>query len=241
MTPVDESDYFRLNPEFCHYLVEHRQTYFGDLSGEEARSIFRDGFVHDYNSACLDAKYYEGMESGHTVPRTRPAVKPRQDLARARVSVEAGSSRSRREALIDERERDFSRREERRGRERGERKRKAKEQREMLDEMFPKATGRDALREKKAAHRSVEREREGERNDFAPISQAELMGGGDSVAEARAREARRTDNRARRREEKKLEMEEKLERHKEEEEAKLDQFRALLAQGPIKIRKRSEL
>ena len=65
--------------------------------------------------------------------------------------------------------------------------------------------------------------------------------GGDSFAEARAREARRTDNRARRREEKKLEMEEKLERHKEEEEAKLDQFRALLAQGPIKIRKRSEL
>ena len=65
MTPVDESDYFRLNPEFCHYLVEYRQTYFGDLSGEEARSIFRDGFVHDYNSACLDAKYYEGMESGH--------------------------------------------------------------------------------------------------------------------------------------------------------------------------------
>ena len=42
----------------------------------------------------------------------------------------------------------------------------------MLDEMFPKATGRDALRERKAAHRSVEREREGERNDFAPISQA---------------------------------------------------------------------
>ena len=67
------------------------------------------------------------------------------------------------------------------------------------------------------------------------------VGGGDSFAEARAREARRTDNRARRREEKKLEMEEKLERHKEEEEAKLDQFRALLAQGPIKIRKRSEL
>ncbi|QDZ25694.1 hypothetical protein HOP50_18g82350 [Chloropicon primus] len=234
IVPIDDTDYFLKNPEFCFYLIEEKDKYFGDLQSDEARSLFKD-FVKAWNSNGLDAKFYEGLESGFTVPRTRPAKK-----GSSAALLREGALRKERESLIEDTERKFESREEQWRREKESRRKRGREQKELLDEMFPKATGRDALREKKTAQRAFAREREAEQQDFAPLSQADLMGGGDSFADARRREDGRKQKYQARRDIKRLEMEEKLVRHKAAEDAKLDQFRALLSQGPIKIQKRSE-
>ena len=92
---IDSTDYFLKNPEFCSYLVEARQTYFGELTSETARKLF-DEFVLLWNSKSLASKYYEGIGGGAQVPRTRP--------------TSASISRKKRQ-LVEERESDYSRRE----------------------------------------------------------------------------------------------------------------------------------
>ncbi len=105
---------------------------------------------------------------------------------------------------------------------------------------FPKATGRDALREKKAASRSIARERERSPDGMGAIPESRLMGGGDDFAEAKRREQARHARRNEARERKRLDLDDKLTKYEQEEEKKMDQFRAMLAQGPIKIKKRSD-
>ena len=222
---IDSTDYFLKNPEFCSYLVEARQTYFGELTSETARKLF-DEFVLLWNSKSLASKYYEGIGGGAQVPRTRP--------------TSASISRKKRQ-LVEERESDYSRREAERLRGKDLRRKRFKEGKELLEEMFPKATGRDALREKKAAQRSFAREREASPIEFDVQGAADLLGGGDSFEAAKMRESRRKDNWQKRKEIKQLEMEEKRVRFQAKEEEKLDKFRALLQNGPIKIKKRSDM
>ena len=73
------------------------------------------------------------------------------------------------------------------------------------------------------------------------VSQADLMGqSNNSFAEALKRENSKKDAFRSRKEIKRLEMEEKLVKYKAAEDEKLNQFRALIQAGPIKIKKRTD-
>jgi len=208
--------------------------YFSELSSDETRALF-DVFVAAWNAGEVPMKCYEGINSGAGVPRTRP-----RDQAASARSVRDSEIRSRKRALVDRREAEQSHREDTRRRDKESRRKKHREHKEYLEEMFPKATGRDALREKKAANRSLARERERSPDGMGTIPESSLMGGGDDFEEARRREQARHARRNEARERKQLDLEEKLSKFQQEEEKKMDQFRALLAQGPIKIKKRSD-
>jgi hypothetical protein len=235
VVPIAKDDYFLKNPEFCVWLVESRGKYFGELESEEARSDF-GAFVEEWNGNRLDAKFYEGAVSdgGVKVPRTRPANQVVNQL-----KIREGEIRNRRTFLLDKREREHASRDDQRRRGREDRRKRNREGKELLEEMFPRATGRDALREKKAGQRDFHRERE--RSPDFDVAQADLMGANNnSFAEAVQRQNAKKEAFRSKKEIKRLEMEEKLVQYKAAEDEKLNQFRALIQAGPIKIKKRTE-
>ena len=226
---IDESDYFLKNPEFCVFLVEAKDVYFGELESPEARRLFKDDFVPAWNARMLSSKYYDGIGSGHTVPRTRPSGRqieaPRLDPPKAQ------SNRRARESLIEERENAHLDRR----RERERRDKASRDHRDFVEANYPKETGRDALRQKRMGKTAMIRDRENDRGGFDTVEVYDGRGGDGTSDYQKRRQAQ-----DRRREIKRLEMEEKLERHNAAVEEKLDKFRALLQSGPIKIRKRSD-
>ena len=74
---------------------------------------------------------------------------------------------------------------------------------------------------------------------FGDYTDAQLMGGSDSFAAAKAHQSRRQEHRKHNREMRRLEVSEKVARYQAAEDQKLDQFRALIQAGPIKIPKRT--
>eukprot|EP00854_Cymbomonas_tetramitiformis_P001721 gene1721-2382_t len=68
-----------------------------------------------------------------------------------------------------------------------EQKRHKGDQKEWLDEMLPKATGREAMLEKKAVQRQQAREREASPDIGGLYGGGDIMGGDDSFAAAKAR------------------------------------------------------
>lgn len=105
---------------------------------------------------------------------------------------------------------------------------------ERLDELVPKATGREAMLEKRAAVRQSNREMATAKEDavfdgsFGGFGAAAAMGGGDDFAAAlaasRAAKARRDARRGVDREA----LERRAEAHRAREEARVREFRALL-------------
>ena len=61
------------------------------------------------------------------------------------------------------------------------------EQKELMDELLPKATGREAMIEKKAARREAAKERDASPDMNRLIGGGDVMGGDDSFAAAKAR------------------------------------------------------
>mmetsp|Transcript_8230 Transcript_8230/g.21220 ORF Transcript_8230/g.21220 Transcript_8230/m.21220 type:complete len:300 (+) Transcript_8230:1-900(+) len=237
ITPIAKDDFFLKNPEFCVWLVEHKGKYFGELSSDDARKLFSD-FVRLWNDRSLAPKFYHGIGSGSSVPRTRPSLQAVSGSAMREEDI-----RSRRSEMLGERERRMDARQQQWEREKMDRKRRWRDNKQQLDEMFPKATGRDALHEKKAAQRQFHRESEVARasGEFAEVSDRDLMGGDRSFQAAKAQEQMRQDRRNYKQDMKRLDMEERRNRYQAAEDQKLDQFRALIQQqkGPIKIQKRN--
>lgn len=234
VAPIREDDYFLKNPEFCTWLVSSRSLYFSELSGNEARKHFAD-FVAVWNAGGLPARFYAGFDAGFAVPRTRPTKQAVSEHAIREERIKA-----RKHELVAARESQAEAREALRRGQKADRRKAAQDQRARLEEMFPKATGRDALAEKRAASRAFHKEREQDQGGgFGDYTDAQLMGGSDSFAAAKAHQSRRQEHRKHNREMRRLEVSEKVARYQAAEDQKLDQFRALIQAGPIKIPKRT--
>ena len=119
-----------------------------------------------------------------------------------------------------------------------ERRRWRAQDREALDELLPKATGREALVEKRIARREAARAREDSPELTRVTGGGDVMGGGDSFAAAKAREAAAAARRNQRQAVAREQLQAKLAAAQAEEAAKMAQFRALLSNGPITIAKR---
>eukprot|EP00897_Mesotaenium_endlicherianum_P008562 jgi/Mesen1/7734/ME000407S06969 len=120
-------------------------------------------------------------------------------------------------------------------REKVERKKMQKEHELVIDELLPKATGREAKVEQKAMRRQAARERE-----VSPeMRERDIMGGGDDF---KARLAREKAWRGKKAAEKANAFIEKHDTYAAKENAKMDAFKALVSQagGRITIPKRND-
>eukprot|EP00898_Chlorokybus_atmophyticus_P001779 jgi/Chlat1/2601/Chrsp178S00153 len=210
---ITDDDYFVKNLEFSTWLKEYKQMFFTDLTSEQTHEHFRS-FVNDWNRGKLPSKYYAGMSSAD---RTGAGVWKGLRGANADPADEEGAREASR--AMDKRDK----------------KKWKKEQDLALDEMLPKATGREALFEKKAARREANRQRE---DSPEVMRQSDLMGGGDDFHQ---RVAKQRAHRERKQAERTEVMTERLATYQAAEQAKMEQLRAMVGLaggGKITIPKR---
>ncbi|GAQ77728.1 hypothetical protein KFL_000030080 [Klebsormidium nitens] len=215
--PISTGDYFQKNAEFATWLREGRGIFFSDLSSDQAHALF-DAFVTVYNEGKLPEKYYDGITSTHAKRSGFTwAIKGRGDTGE---DIMAEEDRRAAEA----------------GRGKLERKKWMQDQELLLDEMLPKATGREAALEKKAARREQQRGRE---DSPELMRDKDLLGGGDDFQQRLARERQRREKRVAAKADA---VAEKVTAYEAAEQAKLNQFRALIGAsgGKISISKRAE-
>lgn len=229
---IKEEDYFSRAPEFTSWLLEDRGTYFNSLSGDESRALFKD-FVEDWNGGHLALKYYQGLVQAPTKRTTH-----QWGFGRKTGGAGGGAKGGVASLLEDQQQQRQEARQSAREVQVVERRKWRSDQKELLDELLPKASGREAQVEKRMARREAARAREDSPEMMRVTGGGDVMGGDDSFAAAKAREAtynaRRNQRDAARREQ----LTQKLSAAQAGEDAKMAQFRALLAHGPISIPKR---
>lgn len=210
---LSEEDYFSKNNEFSTWLKEERGMFFSNLSSEKTRKLFLE-FINAWNSRQLRSEYYEGISSA---PRTDHNWGFKIDK---KAISEADP--------VEEREiaKKF---------EKLERKKYQKMQEVVLDELLPKATGRERMVEKRAINREQARGRE-ESPELA--HDKDLMDGGDDFRARLDKERMRKQKKVM---EKAAVFEEKLQASRQKEAAAMSQLQAIIneAGGKITIPKRS--
>eukprot|EP00249_Psilotum_nudum_P010379 c22500_g1_i1 orf=338-1381(-) len=209
---LTEEDYYEKNKEFSTWIKEERGMYFSSLSSDETRKGFRE-FVQAWNTGSLPKKYYEGVESA---PRTSHKWGIKEEKA---LPVDRAEEMEFQKKL-----------------EKSQRKKFLKQHEEVLDELLPKATGRDRILEKK----SIQREQNRVRQESPELMRdGDLMGGGDDFKDRLAREQTRRDKKLAERVEA---MKEKQSAIQEKEDAAMDKLRLLvnMAGGKITIPKRQD-
>lgn len=207
---LTEEDYYEKNKEFSAWLKQEHELYFSNLSADDARRLFMD-FVQAWNSGKLSEKLYSGIQST-TRTDHKWQFKGEKDFSVDR-----------------EEEVEFMKK-----LEKSQRKKFRNEHKELVDELLPKATGRERLLEKKFIRKEEARQRE---ESPELLREQDIMGGSDDFKQRLERDRARRDRKAMERNEA---LKEKQVSMDQKEAAAMDQFKALLnvAGGKITIPKR---
>ncbi|KNC99166.1 uncharacterized protein SPPG_05420 [Spizellomyces punctatus DAOM BR117] len=244
---INEDDYFVKSTEFQLWLRQEKKLFFNDLSGAETRTYF-DKFVKRWNRGKLQKRYYEGISTSEVPAAERSRHKwnfknlNEDALANARDSVDSltqsskqlnrpldvleQKSRAAAEARSKsrlERDDDLDKAEQERIARKREQRNMRKDQEMVLEELAPKATGRDALIEKRRAQNAYHKQ---ERDVDVELNDRDLMGG-DSLASYKRAHERREERKKERRDERSTEMAGKVAAYRAKEDATLAMFKQL--------------
>eukprot|EP00004_Rigifila_ramosa_P014101 TRINITY_DN3179_c1_g1_i1.p1 TRINITY_DN3179_c1_g1~~TRINITY_DN3179_c1_g1_i1.p1 ORF type:complete len:222 (+),score=48.08 TRINITY_DN3179_c1_g1_i1:218-883(+) len=215
-----------MSAEFRVWLKEEEGRFFDELDADHQRKHFRS-FRKRWNRGKLSKKYYDGSlaEQSKLIGRTRHewtfrgAEKPegadKERVEKREIAPLAGPrKRSAEEAFEEEEER-----EQQYKRLKLEQKKWNRDRKEDLEELVPKATGREALVEKKQAARAERRARE-ESPDAVPGVDVMGSDGGFKAMVARQR-AKREETAAK----KQADLNERLTAYQQKEKEKMDAFK----------------
>jgi hypothetical protein len=213
---ISAEDYFAKSIEFAMWLKEAKGLFFSNLSSEETHKLFA-AFVEVWNAGRLSAKYYQGIKAA---PRTAHKWGIKLD------SHENALLGKDDDDIINEKKLQKLKR-----------KKFNQEQEVLVDELLPKATGREALIEKKALRREQARAREDSPEIYR---EKDVMGGGDDFQQRLARERAWREKKAAAKSEGYMEKKSAFE---EREAAAMNQFKAMvnMSGGKIVIPKRNDL
>ncbi|KAG2429302.1 hypothetical protein HXX76_011070 [Chlamydomonas incerta] len=231
--PITPADYFRRHAEFAAFLAEERRTQFNELSSERTHELFEE-FVRIWNEGRLPARYYAGMVAA---PARRTEYRWNLKGSTAGGGRPGGGVMGMTAFMDDQRNLKQDARLEGRRQDRTRAK-------ELLEDIAPKETGRDKMVAERAARRELARSG---RDDDGPggflpgggRGEDALMGGDDSFAAAKAREAKRQEFSRQRGVAKMEDVAQRAAAFQAKEDEKLAGLRALLSKGPITIAKRT--
>eukprot|EP00195_Chlamydomonas_chlamydogama_P006780 CAMPEP_0202905990 /NCGR_PEP_ID=MMETSP1392-20130828/36933_1 /ASSEMBLY_ACC=CAM_ASM_000868 /TAXON_ID=225041 /ORGANISM="Chlamydomonas chlamydogama, Strain SAG 11-48b" /LENGTH=353 /DNA_ID=CAMNT_0049594321 /DNA_START=32 /DNA_END=1093 /DNA_ORIENTATION=- len=223
---ISDDDYFRKGNEFMAWLHEERGLLFNELSTEETHRLF-EGFVSLWNAGRLAQKFYAGTVAA-------PIKRTTHKWAFAGGSGSGTGARGMAAYLDDQK----SKQGDARDAERTAARRRRADEKEVLEELLPRATGRDAVVEKRVARREEAKARESSPDRAFLPGGGDMMGGDDSFAAAKAREARRHEAQRNRAVVKQEELALKAAQFQAKDDEKMAAFRALLNKGPITIARR---
>ncbi|ORX86889.1 hypothetical protein BCR32DRAFT_264637 [Anaeromyces robustus] len=233
---ISMKDYYNKNAEFQYWLRKKKKIYFSDLSTEKGKKYFKK-VIKKWNNVELKEKYYEGNIKINNSERSTYKWNISKGSDNETLSNENKYGREKRQnsnektKFMTPEEYDIlqiEREENNKNRymkEKQERKKFRKEQKELLDELVPKPTGREAMIDKRkqitAFHRA-----NAEKDYDVEYSDSELMGGDDIRERIRQR-----DKMNQKREEMKLrkqaELNEKAAAYRKKEEETIKMFRKM--------------
>ncbi|KAI5082194.1 hypothetical protein GOP47_0001937 [Adiantum capillus-veneris] len=207
---LTEDDYYEKNKEFSTWLRDERGLYFSNLSADDTRRLFLD-FMQAWNSGTVSNRLYGGIQSAARTDH------------KWNIKVEG-------ESFIDkEEELQFTKK-----LEKIQKKKFRNEQKDLIDELLPKATGRDRLIENKLLRKQEMRTRE---ESPELLKDQDIMGGSDDFKQRLEMERTWRKKKVMERNEA---LKEKQLAADQRETAAMDQFKALLnvSGGKITIPKR---
>ncbi|KAJ3153201.1 hypothetical protein HDU89_000830 [Geranomyces variabilis] len=247
-----DDDYFSKATEFQTWLRLDKKKFFDDLSSRSAREYFAK-FAKRWNKGKLEKRYYDGIATSDVPAAERTAYKwkfknlDEAELVSAQDSVHAmtqskehlarplSKDEMKRRAAADstrpktalEKDEELDRGQSIRFAKRKEIRDSRKHHEMVLEELAPKATGREAQLEKKRAYTAYHRQ---ERDLDVEVNESDLMGtgstGDSSLAAAKRVQDRRDQRRNAARDEKALAMSGKVAAYQQKE----DQTLAMLKQ-----------
>ncbi|KAF5829590.1 hypothetical protein DUNSADRAFT_15872 [Dunaliella salina] len=209
------------------HLQEELRLFYNDLNAEQTHDFFGK-FVELWNSGRLAQKYYVGAVAA---PARRTAHQWNFKGASGGLAHDKGGMAA---FLEDQKIKKI----EDRASEKIEQRRWKAEQKEQLNELLPKATGREGRIEERIGRREDAKAREASPDTVRLPGGGDIYGGDDSIAAARAREASRQSAQRNRQLLKQEDVSHRAAAAQAKEDEKMAAFRALVQQGPIQIRKR---
>ncbi|KAG0012489.1 hypothetical protein BGZ81_001562 [Podila clonocystis] len=182
---IAEDDYYTKSTEFRLWLRLSMKKYFEEMTADETRRYFKK-FVKAWNNFHLDESYYKGIRSSQI--SNKGSTKYKWDFAKKIGKRTRAKSTS--ILVADQEDRDQRRRPQDRAAQRSLRKSKETD----LEELVPKASGREAMLEKRHAQTAYHRR---ERSLDVELPEHVLMGtgGGDDYKSMLAMERRRKEAR----------------------------------------------
>ncbi|KAI9294165.1 hypothetical protein K502DRAFT_342654 [Neoconidiobolus thromboides FSU 785] len=252
---IDEDDYYRKNSEFRLWLLENKGKYFMEMNNEDQKKYFKK-FVKKWNSGVLEDKFYDGVNStqfakedntsfkwkfankidGSELDRIRDIVDTDTNKHKARqlnmdkkrrvqgpTMPSDFSIKNRTDAILEEEELNAAGRD----RKKRENKRLRKDKEVLLEELVPKATGREAMIEKKRMKAAYTKR---ENSPDVVLDDKELMGGDDfysTLAKQKSREYQRNTRRQQIEKEKAEQLKQRVASYQAKEEATMDMLRKL--------------
>jgi len=233
---ISMKDYYNKNAEFQYWLKKKKHIYFSDISTEKGKKYFKK-FVKKWNNVELSQKYYEGKIKISNSERSRYnwgiSKEKNDDIQNDTdeyISFKKKENTDKTKLMKPEDydQLQIEREESNRNRylkEKQERKKYRKEQKELLDELVPKPTGREAMLEKRKQITAFHRANADKDFDME-YSDSELMGGDDIKERIRQR-----DKMNQRKEEMKLkkqaEINMKAEAYRKKEEETINMLRKM--------------
>ncbi|EPQ30702.1 uncharacterized protein PFL1_01603 [Pseudozyma flocculosa PF-1] len=255
VAPLTNDDYFQKAAEFKVWLSESKGRYLDEISSKEARRYF-DKFVDRWNSGRLSDDFYLGKVRSAAAPSSTQTrhkwnfaskssyTQAEQDaLASIRDTVDTMTNAETRGAKeAREAERKASKgsgcreavEEAKQREEAAKRRRVNRDARDLAEELAPRATGRDALIEKRRERNAANRDFANRKDDDGlELDDATLMGGDDYGAALQGKSggtSRREQARQERRQERQAEMTERVAAMRSKEQDTMAMFKQLAQQ-----------
>ncbi|KAL6754886.1 hypothetical protein V8C86DRAFT_2689411 [Haematococcus lacustris] len=212
----DAEHYFLKGAEFSAWLQEERNMFSAELATERSHQLFQE-FAGLWNAQQLGDKYYAGAVAA-------PLKRTSHNWGIKTAGMAGGSG-----GAGQDDSRAVQKKEQARWR---------AEQKEVLEELLPRATGREAQVEKRIARREESKAREGSPDTVRLPGGGDVYGGDTSLAAAKAWEAQRVQSQRNRLAARQDEVAARVAVAQAKENERMAQFRALAAIGPITIAKR---
>jgi hypothetical protein len=232
---LTEDDYFTRNTEFSSWLRQQKDIYFNDLDTETARRLFID-FTYLWNKGLLYGKYYHTIDEKDADKGIKQHHHRHQKTGFSRGLKPEIHNNSNATATVEDR--------------RAVRKLERKQEKELLNELVPKApAGTQEARAQAQAGRLEEKRMREESPDYGRL--VDVMGGGgddrndpNSFARVKERVMAKQAARDGKLAAKRAELEVKLNVERAKEEERMAGFRALISQssagGGLVIPKRND-
>lgn len=175
---LSSSDYWSKGGEFARFLSEILNKKLNDLTKIEAHQLFEEVFIPKWNSNQLPPHLYQPITLAELDPKLRTSHR-----WNIKTDQTDNSKQEKKRPLDNDENQSILDKEETHKKQKKSDKEYVKKKKEVMEELYPKATGRDAMVEKKKQITSYHRQENSSREDVE-LSDSQIYGSVDIHAKS---------------------------------------------------------